>query len=314
MNVVFMGTPDFAVASLAGLVKGGVNVVAVVTAPDKPAGRGQQLRQSAVKTFAVDNGIDVLQPTNLKSEEFIQQLRMLNVDLNVVVAFRMLPESVWQLPSKGTINLHASLLPQYRGAAPINWAIINGENKTGVTTFFIQKEIDTGAIIDQKEIDILSYETAGTLHDKLMSSGAGLLLKTVLNIEKGTASSIPQEDFKEKELKDAPKIFRQDCKINWNESVDVIYNKIRGLSPYPSAWTELNNGKTITVKLYTVEKEIHEHSKTIGSIETDGKQYLKAFCKGGSIKVLELQIAGKKKMSTQDLLRGFELSKEATFN
>ena len=308
MNVVFMGTPDFAVASLDELIEGGVNIVAVVTAPDRPAGRGQQLRQSAVKQYAVEKGLKVLQPNNLKAEDFINQLKELEVDLNVVVAFRMLPETVWKLPSKGTINLHASLLPQYRGAAPINWAVINGEKETGVTTFFIRKEIDTGEIIDQAKVAITDTETAGSLHDKLMNTGAGLLLNTVQQIITNDISPTPQEQLIKGELKNAPKIFREDCKVNWNDTLDNIYNKIRGLSPYPGAWSNLcKDQKNITIKLYKVEKEVISHNNTPGNIDTDGKSYLKVFCSGGAIIVHQLQLAGKKRMQIDELLRGFSL-------
>ncbi|MGZ3927285.1 MAG: methionyl-tRNA formyltransferase, partial [Mucilaginibacter sp.] len=241
MRIVFMGTPEFAVTSLDALIKAGSEIVGVVTAPDKPAGRGQKLNVSAVKQYALDNNLRVLQPEKLKNEEFLEELRSLNADLQVVVAFRMLPEAVWNMPSKGTINLHASLLPQYRGAAPINWVLINGEKESGVTTFFLKHEIDTGDILFTEKVTLTGHETAGELHDRLMYKGAGLLVKTVKGVESGRYSEHPQAELSTgTELKNAPKIFKEDCKIDWNQPAEKVYNLIRGLSPYPTAFTILN--------------------------------------------------------------------------
>lgn len=302
MKIIFMGTPDFAVASLDVLVRNGYNVAAVVTAPDKPAGRGLQLQQSAVKQYAVVHNIPVLQPEKLKDPTFLEELRAVGADLQVVVAFRMLPEIVWNMPPMGTVNVHASLLPQYRGAAPINRAIINGETKTGVTTFKLQHEIDTGNVLFAAETDIRANETAGELHDALMILGADLLLKTVQALEQGDITGTPQQEISAGEIKHAPKIFKEDCRINWQADVSDIYNLIRGLSPYPAAFTELN-GKT--VKLYKVEKEVAAHSHEPGSVHTDQKSWLKFAAPGGYIRVLELQLEGKKKMQVEDFLRGY---------
>src|SRR5471030_1888958 len=242
MRIVFMGTPEFAVASLDALVKAGLEVVGVITAPDKPAGRGQKLSESAVKQYAVANGLKVLQPEKLKNPEFLEELKSLKADLQVVVAFRMLPEVVWNMPPRGTLNLHASLLPQYRGAAPINWAIINGEKESGVTTFFLKHEIDTGDILFTEKVTLNGHETAGELHDRLMNKGAGLLVKTVKGVESGRYSEHPQSQLIEgAELKHAPKIFKEDCLIDWNNTAENIYNKIRGLSPSPTAYTVFND-------------------------------------------------------------------------
>jgi methionyl-tRNA formyltransferase len=312
LRIVFMGTPDFAVASLDALVKGGCNIVGVITSPDRPAGRGQKIRQSAVKQYAVENDLNVLQPTNLKAPEFIEELQKLNVDLQVVVAFRMLPEMVWDMPEYGTINLHASLLPQYRGAAPINWAIINGEKESGVTTFFIQKEIDTGDIIMNETVAITENDTAGDLHDKLMNTGAGLLLKTVQQIALKETSPKPQQ-FSD-ELKMAPKIFKPDCKIDWQAPISDVYNKVRGLSPYPAAWTELKapDGKLYSTKLFDTSKTTAKGEP--GTIDTDNKTYLQANCKDGALLITELQIAGKKRMTIEDFLRGFNIDNSWTLN
>lgn len=305
MRIVFMGTPEFAVASLEALLDAGSEIVGVVTAPDKPAGRGQKLSESAVKRFAVAQGIPVLQPEKLKSPEFIEQLKALNADLQVVVAFRMLPEMVWNMPPKGTINLHASLLPQYRGAAPINWAIINGEAESGVTTFFLKHEIDTGDILFIEKVSIDEHVTAGEYHDRLMNKGAGLLVKTVKAIESGRYTEQPQEQLAEgQELKHAPKIFKDDCRINWNQPVDQVYNLIRGLSPSPAAFTELN-GKNL--KVFKAEKEYASPEAETGTFVTDNKTYLKFICQNGYINLTDIQMEGKKRMGIEEFLRGVRL-------
>ena len=297
-----MGTPDFAVASLDALVQANFDVVAVVTAPDKPAGRGQKLNESAVKKYAVEKGIPVLQPEKLKNPEFIAELKSYQADLQVVVAFRMLPEVVWNMPPKGTINLHGSLLPQYRGAAPINHAIINGEKESGVTTFFLTHEIDTGNIILSDSTAIADDETAGDLHDKLMYIGANLLVKTLKAIEAGEVNEQPQPQSGE--LKHAPKIFKDDCKIDWNNEAQTIYNLIRGLSPYPTAFTFLNDK---TMKVFKAEIEDKEPGIVAGGFLTDGKTYLKFAAKDGFIKLLDIQYEGKKRMLIEDFLRGMRL-------
>lgn len=297
-----MGTPDFAVASLNALVQAGCNIVAVVTAPDKPAGRGQKLSESAVKKYAAEKNLHILQPTKLKDPEFIAELQGLKADLQVVVAFRMLPEIVWNMPPKGTINLHASLLPQYRGAAPINHAIINGEKESGVTTFFLKHEIDTGDIIFAEKVSIANTDTAGDLHDNLMQVGANLLVKTVKAIENNNYTEIPQTQSDD--LKHAPKIFKEHCKIHWNNLAHTIYNLIRGLSPYPTAFTELN-GKGL--KIFKAEIEEKEPAITPGAFLTDGKTYLKFAAKDHFIKVLDVQYEGKKRMLIEDFLRGIRL-------
>ena len=300
-----MGTPEFAVASLEALIDAGSQIVGVVTAPDKPAGRGQKLSESAVKKFAVENGLKVLQPVKLKDPNFLAELKALNADLQVIVAFRMLPEAVWSMPPKGTINLHASLLPQYRGAAPINWAIINGEPESGVTTFFLKQEIDTGDILFVEKITIADDVTAGEYHDRLMNKGAGLLVKTVKAIESGRYTEQPQEQLAEgQELKHAPKIFKEDCRIDWNHTVGQVYNLIRGLSPHPAAFTELN-GKTI--KIYQATKETTEPQHTPGQYDTDNKTYLKFACNNGYIQLTDIQLEGKKRMGIEDFLRGQKL-------
>ncbi|WP_449437763.1 methionyl-tRNA formyltransferase [Pedobacter steynii] len=302
MKIVFMGTPDFAVASLNALVEAGFDVVGVVTAADKPAGRGQKLNESAVKQYAVSKGIKVLQPLKLKDPLFIEELKALNADLQVVVAFRMLPEMVWDMPAKGTINLHASLLPQYRGAAPINHAIINGEKESGVTTFFLKHEIDTGDVIFSESVSIADDETAGDLHDKLMNVGAGLLVKTVKSIEDGNYTEQPQPQSTE--LKHAPKIFKEHCLIDWNQPVHKIYNQIRGLSPYPTAFTKLNDK---TLKVFKAELEEKEPGISPGSFLSDGKTYLKFATRDGFIKLTDLQYEGKKRMQIDEFLRGMRL-------
>jgi methionyl-tRNA formyltransferase len=302
MKIVFMGTPDFAVASLSALQQAGLNIVAVVTAADKPAGRGQKLNESAVKKYAQENGLTVLQPTKLKDTVFHEELKALDADLFVVVAFRMLPEVVWQMPAKGTINLHGSLLPQYRGAAPINHVLINGEQETGVTTFFLQQEIDTGDIIFSDAISIADDETAGSLHDKLMVVGANLLVKTVKAIEAGDYNEVPQPHSQE--LKQAPKIFKEFCKIDWNQSNQTVYNHIRGLSPYPTAFTTLNDK---ILKIFNAERDEQEPGISTGAFLTDGKTYLKFATKDGFIKVTDVQFEGKKRMLIDEFLRGMRL-------
>lgn len=297
-----MGTPDFAVASLDALVKANFDVVAVITAPDKPAGRGQKINESAVKKYALEKGIPILQPEKLKNPGFLEELKSYHADLQVVVAFRMLPEVVWSMPPKGTINLHGSLLPQYRGAAPINHAIINGEKESGVTTFFLTHEIDTGDIILSDATPIADDETAGELHDKLMIVGANLLVKTVKAIAEGnfTEQPQPQSDV----LKHAPKIFKEDCKIDWNKPAQQVHNLIRGLSPYPTAFTILNDK---TLKIFKATLEEKEPGIAAGGFLTDGKTYLKFATKDGFIKLLDIQYEGKKRMLIEDFLRGMRL-------
>ncbi|WP_423737746.1 methionyl-tRNA formyltransferase [Chitinophaga caseinilytica] len=302
MRIIFMGTPDFAVASLDALVKAGYNVVAAITAPDKPAGRGLQLQQSAVKQYAVAHNIPVLQPEKLKNPAFLEELRGYRADLQVVVAFRMLPELVWDMPPLGTINVHASLLPQYRGAAPINWAIINGESKSGVTTFKLQHEIDTGNILFKSEVPIRPDETAGELHDALMQAGAETLLRTVAALKEGNLQGQPQDDIDAGELKHAPKIFKEDCKIDWEQPLEQVYNLVRGLSPYPAAFTTLQD-KTLKIYKATTDAVAHVHKP--GSVVSDKKTYLKFAAHGGFLNVLELQLEGKKKMGVEEFLRGF---------
>ena len=309
MRIIFMGTPDFAVASLKALIEAGEEVVAVVTGPDKPAGRGQKLHESAVKKFAVSQNIPVLQPVKLRDPEFLAELKSFKADLQVVVAFRMLPELVWNMPEKGTINVHASLLPNYRGAAPINHAIINGEKKSGVTTFLLQHEIDTGNILFSTEVDILDNDNAGDLHDKLMLAGAELLIRTVNAIKKNDIQPIPQDSIDTESLKHAPKIFKEDCLINWENDTVKIYNLIRGLSPYPTAFTHID-GKVL--KIYESEIIIEKHDLKPGTYISDGKNELKFATKDGFLKLLEIQIEGKKRMSVSDFLRGYRL--EGTTN
>lgn len=316
MRIVFMGTPDFAVASLEKIIESGQNVVAVVTAPDRPAGRGQKLMPSAVKEAALKHSIPVLQPEKLKSEEFIAELKNINADLFVVVAFRMLPEIVWNMPPKGTINLHGSLLPQYRGAAPINWAVINGEKETGVTTFFITHEIDTGNILEHRKIEIGEKDNAGTIHDKLMMVGAELLAETIGKIERNEIKAQPQESFiGNLELKHAPKIFRETCKINWNNSTEKIYNLIRGLSPYPAAYSDLSEeGKElVSIKIFETEKEFIHKIFEPGIIETDGKTFLRVFTNDGSLTILSLQYPGKKRLTIEEFLKGNKIPSGAKF-
>jgi len=305
MRIVFMGTPQFAVVSLDELVTAGCDIVAVVTAPDKPAGRGQKLQESAVKQYAVANGIPVLQPEKLKNPAFLEELKSFNADLQVVVAFRMLPEVVWNMPSKGTINLHASLLPQYRGAAPINWVLINGEKESGVTTFFLRHEIDTGNILFTEKVTLTGSETAGELHDRLMYKGAGLLVKTVKGVESGRYNEHPQSQLAEGvELRHAPKIFKEDCVIDWNQPAESVYNKIRGLSPIPTAYTTLK-GKVL--KIYRSEFEQAQPGVSPGNFITDGKTWLKFATPDGLVSLTEVQLEGKKQMGIQEFLRGVRL-------
>lgn len=306
LNIVFMGTPDFAVATLKTLIENDYNIVGVITAPDRPAGRGQKLNQSAVKKYAVTQNLPILQPTNLKNKEFLKELKALNANLQIIVAFRMLPEVVWNMPEFGTFNLHASLLPHYRGAAPINWALINGETKTGITTFFIDDKIDTGEIIMQEELEITPTENAGSLHDKLMNSGSQLVLKTVDAIENNTITTYTQPEVKN--IRTAYKIHKHTCKIDWSLSIDTIYNKIRGLSPYPAAWTELSiDGSVLAVKLFEVTKIVEQHNLGTGTIISD-KNSVKVAVKDGYLNLLVIQLPGKKKMEIKALLNGFTFS------
>lgn len=302
MRIVFMGTPDFAVASLEALISNGFNVVAVVTAPDKPAGRGLKMNQSAVKQFAVQHNIPVLQPQKLKDPEFIETLKNWAADLQVVVAFRMLPEMVWNMPPMGTINVHGSLLPQYRGAAPINWAVINGENTTGVTTFKLKHEIDTGDILLQESMEIGEDETATEVHDRMKITGANLLVKTLKQLEEGTILEQPQQLTAD--TKHAPKIFTADCVIDWNNPVEKIHNLVRGLSQFPGAITCLD-GKIL--KVYRSKKELSPHHFATGKILTDNKSFLKFSCSNGYLHVLEIQLEGKKRMPVSDFLRGYTI-------
>ena len=306
LRIVYMGTPEFAVASLDALVSGGYNVVGVVTMPDKPAGRGYKVQFSAVKEYALAHNLPLLQPEKLKDEQFLEELKALKADLQIVVAFRMLPEVVWNMPPMGTFNLHGSLLPQYRGAAPINWAIINGEKETGVTTFFLQHEIDTGDLILQKKIAIHRTDNAETIHDQLMVLGAQTVVETVDCILDGTAPKMPQPEVAE--LKMAPKIFKETCKINWNSDCESIYNFVRGLSPYPTAWSELmnDNREPIPMKIYAVTTEQTSHTYTHGTIITDGKKELKVACKDGFVIIQSLQLSGKKRMNSNEFLRGYK--------
>lgn len=324
IRIIFMGTPEFAVASLNALKQAGCNIVGVITAPDKPGGRGMDLQQSAVKKYAVENNLHVLQPEKLKNPEFLDELRSLKAELQVVVAFRMLPEVVWNMPPMGSVNLHGSLLPQYRGAAPINWAVINGEKETGVTTFKLKHEIDTGDILLQESFTINENENAGDVHDKMKELGAQLLLKTIKGLADGNLKETPQSGIIRSEssglrvepdvanfdltthgspmLKHAPKIFTETCKIDWNKPVEEVYNLIRGLAPFPTAFTFLQEKK---LKIYKAEKLNGEPEEQAGSFKTDGKSYLHFACNDGYVSVLELQLEGKKKMDTVSFLRGY---------
>ncbi|WP_428742767.1 methionyl-tRNA formyltransferase [Tenacibaculum sp.] len=308
LRIVFMGTPDFAATILQHLVENGYNVVGVITAADKPAGRGRKLNQSAVKKYALSQNLPILQPTNLKSEEFQEELKKWNANLQIVVAFRMLPKSIWAMPEYGTFNLHASLLPEYRGAAPINWAIINGETKTGVTTFFIDDKIDTGEIILQSEVDIKEDEVVGELHDKLMYLGANLVAETVDLIAKGDVATTKQPELEEKS---APKLYPDNCKIDWSKPLQDIYNHIRGLNPYPAAWTTIINGEEeVSAKIYGVSKENTVHSLEYGTIIASKKE-LKVAVTDGCLNIRQIKISGKKLMDTQSLLNGYQFEKGA---
>ena len=310
LRIVFMGTPDFAVATLKNLLDHNYNVVGVITAPDRPAGRGRKLKSSAVKKFALENHLKIMQPTNLKSEDFIKELQSLNANLQIIVAFRMLPKVVWDMPEYGTFNLHASLLPNYRGAAPIHWAIINGEVKTGVTTFFIDDKIDTGAIIMKEEKDITKDETVGGLHDKLMDIGSDLVIKTLKLIEADKIKTTIQPE--DQDLKTAYKFNRENCKINWNENINHIYNKIRGLNPFPTAWCYLDNGddKKLSIKIYGVSKTEELHNSENGTVIITGNK-IKVACKNGFINIKELQLPNKRKMDSVSLLNGFKFHENA---
>ena len=315
-----MGTPDFAVEALRQLVEGGYNVVGVITMPDKPAGRGHKIQYSPVKQYALEQNLPLLQPEKLKDEAFVEALREWKADLQIVVAFRMLPEVVWNMPRLGTFNLHASLLPQYRGAAPINWAVINGDTETGITTFFLKHEIDTGEVIQQVRVPIADTDNVEVVHDKSMMLGGKLVLETVDAILNGTVKPIPQEEMAVVgELRPAPKIFKETCRIDWNQPVKKIYDFIRGLSPYPAAWSELiaSEKESVVVKIFEVEKIVKKNDKRcrnsrgrfckVGSIETDGKKYIKVSVPGGFVSILSLQLPGKKRLKIDELLRGYHL-------
>ncbi len=321
LRIIFMGTPEFAVASLDALVKAGCNIVGVITAPDKPGGRGMQLQQSAVKKYAVENNLNILQPEKLKAPDFLTALKSLQADLQIVVAFRMLPDVVWDMPPMGSVNLHGSLLPQYRGAAPINWAVINGEKETGVTTFKLKHEIDTGDILLQQSFAIGENETAGEVHDKLKEIGAQLLVATVKGLEDGSVKEHPQSEIRNQTsdiLHHAPKIFTETCKIDCSKTVDEVHNLIRGLSPFPGAFIFLNEKM---LKIYKSEKENrgtiinqnsteqHAHivqaAASVATLQTDGKTFLKFACADGYILVKELQLEGKRKMNIEEFLRGY---------
>ena len=306
LRIIYMGTPDFAVEPLKTLVEAGKDVVAVVTMPDKPAGRGHKLQFSPVKEYALKAGIPVLQPENLKSPDFLQELASYNADLQIVVAFRMLPEAVWSMPKYGTFNLHASLLPRYRGAAPINWAVINGDKETGITTFFLKHEIDTGNIILQEKVAIDEEDNAGDVHDKLMYLGADLVLKTLKMIEEDNVITRPQDDA---QASPAPKIFKDTAKLDFDKCVADIRNFVRGMAPYPAAWfnIKLQDGNESMMKIFKVSTEEKNHNYSVGTILTDGKKMLKIACKDGFINLLEVQMAGKKRMAAEDLMRGTNL-------
>lgn len=313
LRIVYMGTPEFAVEALRCLVEGGYNVVGVITMPDKPAGRGHKIQYSPVKQYALDHNLPLLQPEKLKDETFIEDLRAWKADLQIVVAFRMLPEVVWSMPRLGTFNLHASLLPQYRGAAPINWAVINGDTETGITTFFLKHEIDTGEVIQQVHVPIADTDDVGIVHDKLMMLGGRLVVETVDAILGGTVKSIPQEEMAVAgELRPAPKIFKETCRIDWHQPVKRVYDFVRGLSPYPAAWTELvqPDGETVVVKVFETEKMKTPHQLVPGTLQTDGKTYIRVAATDGFIGIRALQLPGKKRLKTDELLRGFRLTEE----
>lgn len=309
LKIVFMGTPDFAVPVLDAVVKAGYNVVAVVTVPDKPAGRGKKLRHSPIKEYAIEHNLNLLQPEKLRGEVFVNNLIELKPDLQIVVAFRMLPEVVWKIPTKGTFNLHASLLPQYRGAAPINYAIINGEKETGLTTFFIDDKIDTGNIILQQKLKIDEADDFKSMHDKMMMEGAELVLKTIELIKNDAVKFINQKDLitEGEPLKAAPKILKEDCRIDWNKPVTQVYNFIRGLSPWPVAYTNISDetGKEYYIKVFKAAKHIEDPQNESGEVETDNKSFIKVYCQDGFVTIEEIQMAGKKRMKAVELLRGF---------
>ena len=317
LRIVYMGTPDFAVEALRQLVEGGYNVVGVITMPDKPAGRGHKMQYSPVKQYALERNLPLLQPEKLKDEAFVEALRAWKADLQIVVAFRMLPEVVWNMPRLGTFNLHASLLPQYRGAAPINWAVINGDTETGITTFFLKHEIDTGEVIQQVRVPIADTDNVEVVHDKLMMLGGKLVVETVDDILNGTVKSIPQEEMTVVgELRPAPKIFKETCRIDWNQPVKKVYDFIRGLSPYPAAWPELMNseGEAVVMKVFESEKINETHDLTPGTIVTDGKKYIKVAVPDGFVSILSLQLPSKKRLQTDELLRGFHLTDKFRMN
>ncbi len=316
LRIVYMGTPEFAVESLRCLVEGGYNVVGVITMPDKPVGRhGSVLQPSPVKQYAVEHGLKVLQPVKLKDEAFLEELRSLKADLQIVVAFRMLPEVVWNMPPMGTFNLHASLLPQYRGAAPINWAVVNGDKETGITTFFLKQEIDTGEIIQQVRVPIYEEDNVGDVHDRLMELGGKLVVETVDNILAGTVKPIPQEQFvTEEPLRPAPKIFKETCRIDWNQPIKKIYDFIRGFSPYPAAWTELTSaGSSQVLKIFETTKEPGSVKENPGSVVVD-KNGLRIAGTDGYLNVKSLQLAGKKRMNIKDFLCGFKPAEDVRCN
>ena len=314
LRIVYMGTPEFAVESLRCLVEGGYKVVGVVTMPDKPVGRGHKIQYSPVKQYALEQGLPLLQPEKLKDEAFLEALRAWKADLQIVVAFRMLPEVVWNMPRLGTFNLHASLLPQYRGAAPINWAVINGETETGVTTFFLKHEIDTGEVIRQVRVPIADTDNVGTVHDRLMALGGKLVVETVDDILNGTVRGIPQEEMKvEGGLRPAPKIFKDTCRIDWSHSVKSIYDFVRGLSPYPAAWTELvqPDGQKLQMKVFETGKMPDAADGCApGTLRTDGKTYLRVAAADGWVDIRALQLPGKRRLATDEWLRGFHLTED----
>lgn len=312
-----MGTPDFAVEPLRRLIEGNYNVVGVITMPDKPAGRGHKIQYSPVKQYALAHNLPLLQPEKLKDETFVEALRAWKADLQIVVAFRMLPQVVWDMPPLGTFNLHASLLPQYRGAAPINHAVMNGDTETGITTFFLTHEIDTGKVIQQVKVPIADTDNVGIVHDKLMMLGGDLVIETVDNILKGTITPIAQEDMQvQGPLLPAPKIFKETCRIDWTRTVKQTYDFIRGLSPYPAAWTQMQapTGEVLVVKIFETEKELATHGMTPGTLQTDGKTYLKVALTDGYLRIKALQLPGKKRLNTDELLRGYRLTNEFMFN
>lgn len=315
LRIVFMGTPEFAVASLRRLVEEGYNIVAVVTTPDKPAGRGQRLHESDVKVAARELGLPILQPERLRDEAFVEAMRALEPDLGIVIAFRMLPEVIWAMPRLGTFNLHASLLPEYRGAAPINWAVINGERETGITTFLLNHEIDKGAIIGQRREPITEDDTVGTMYDKLMRSGCDLVVETVERVAAGNYEAREQMHIDEATLKPAPKIFKDDCRIDWSWEGRRIVNFVRGLSPYPAAWTPMyiDGEERGSAKIFRVTFSASEHKHKAGTVESDGKSSLRVACQDGWVEIHELQVAGKRRMAVRDLLLGLRNIEDYTF-